>query len=431
LPADLQSDQPIETAASDYDPYEPAQQVDPYPWYDVLRRECPVHHYRLRDQDVDRFNASPYVARPTTDFYTVSRHQDVRAVLRDAGLFSSLQGPGPERLQFPEGAGMLAYADDPAHSRQRRILGKAFRPRIVHALTGRIALLCDELVDAIVERGRCDLIPEFADVLPIVVICEMFGTPLEMRSEVRRWSHAILSGWGGGKQEWEASARAYEEFGQYIVGECATRRSDLTVGEEPTDFLEAMMNAPYEDRQFNPMEIVMASQQLLIGGYEAVSAAIGSGVLLFCTHPQERRKLEDKPELLERFVEEVVRFESPAPGMFRTPKEPTELAGCPLPADAKVRVMYGSANRDPDVFPDGDEFLVERTAAQLRRHLAFGTGVHSCIGVALARAELRIAFGTLFARLPGLRLAPESEPRWKAGFMTRSLETLPVVWDVN
>src|SRR5581483_7308818 len=156
--------------------------------------------------------------------------------------------------------------------------------------------------------------------------------------------------------------------------------------------------------QFNDVELIMACQILLVAGSDTTTHAIGNAVYLLCTHPEERAKLTSDWSLLDNAMEEVLRYEPPVQGLFRCATEDTEIAGCPIPADAKVRVMYASANRDSEYLPDADEFRIDRDPKSLRRHLSFGFGIHACVGSAMGRMELRTAVRTLFGRLPDLHL---------------------------
>jgi cytochrome P450 len=414
---------------SDYDPYSYGVREDPYPHYEELRKKCPVHHHLLDSVDVDRINANPLVARPTTEFWSVMRYEDCVEILQDAARFASGQGPGPERLVALDGIGMLIYADEPHHPRQRRIVGKGFSPRIVELVTPRIQALADGLIDGFAERGEVDIAPDYANAVAMGGICEMLGIPVSDRPLFRRWTDETIAAFGGNPESYDQSFAALMELSQYFMAEIERRRELVTDGKDvPDDVLSALIFSPYEERQFNDVELIMACQILLVAGSDTTTHAIGNAIHLLCTHPEERAKLEADWSLLDNAMEEVLRFEPPVQGLFRTATADTEVAGCPISADAKVRVMYASANRDTDYLPDGDEFRIDRDPKSLRRHLAFGFGIHGCVGSAMGRMELRTAVRTLFQRLPDLGLDPDRPPKRLDAFFMRGFESLPVRW---
>ncbi len=233
---------------------------------------------------------------------------------------------------------MLIYADEPHHTRQRRIVGKGFSPRIVELVAPKVQALVDELIDGFAGRGEADLAPEFANAVAMGGICEMLGIPRSDRALFVKWTDETIAAFGGNAESYEQSFTALQELSQYFMAEIDRRRA------------------------------------------------------------------------------------------LRTTTEATEIAGCPIPDDAKVRVMYASANRDKDYLPDADEFSIQRDPKALRRHLSFGFGIHACVGSAMGRMELRTAVRTLFQRLPDLQLDPARPARRLDAFFMRGWETLPAVW---
>jgi len=411
----------------DYDPYSFAVREDPYPYYEELRKECPVHHHKLDSVDVDRINANPLVARPTTEFWSVMRYQDCADILQDAARFASGQGPGPERLVALDGIGMLIYADEPHHGRQRRIVGKGFSPRIVEMLAPKVQTLCDEIIDGFAGAGVVDAASDYANAVAMGGMCEMLGIPSSDRPLFRKWTDETIAAFGGNPDSYEQSFQSLMELSQYFMAEIERRRALAADDRDvPDDILSALIFSPYEERQFNDTELIMACQILLVAGSDTTTHAIGNAIWLLCTHPEERAKLTADWSLLDNAMEEVLRFEPPVQGLFRTATEDVDVAGCPIPADAKVRVMYGSANRDTDFLPDADEFRIDRDPKALRRHLAFGFGIHACVGSAMGRMELRTAVRTLFSRLPDLELDPQRPSRRLDAFFMRGFESLPV-----
>jgi cytochrome P450 len=414
----------------DYDPFDKAVKDDPHRWFDRLRAQCPVHHHRLEGVDLDRINANPLVARPTDEFWSVFGYDDCAAILQDPGRFSSKEGPGPERLMAMNDKGMLIYADDPAHMLQRRIANKAFTPRMVEALKAQIQAIADDLVDSIADAGEADVMADFSVPLTIRVITRILGEGEDRVADFWRWGNATIAGFGGDQAALEASFVAMMELFEFLMGIIGRRRQMLADGlEPPDDVLTALIRADFEGATFTDDEILMACHQLLTAGFETTSTATGNAVYRLCTNPEQRAKLEGDWSLLDTAVEEILRYDAPIEGLFRTTTEPVEIGGCPIPAGAKVRVMYASANHDEAHFTDASEFRIDRDPQEVRKHLAFGHGPHACIGASLARSEIRIGLRTLLGRLPGLRLDPTSPPVRNTSLFITGFSSVPVVWD--
>jgi hypothetical protein len=303
----------------------------------------------------------------------------------------------------------------------------------VRAIEPRISEVAGELIDRFVAGGRVDLVPAFCEALPVRVFYDILGVPVDRHADFRRWVDDTIAAFGGNPESYQKSMVALAELTEYFTGEISARRAAMAAGEPVRDdLLTALIVNDADGWSFSDLQIVFAVHTFLVGGQDTTSSALANAVHLLCTHPDERAKLNRRPELLTRAIEEVLRFESPIQGMFRTTAGPAEVAGVPIPADAKVRLMYAAANRDPSVWGDPDTFRVDRDEVQLRRHLGFGAGIHSCVGAALARAELRIGLGTLLDRLPGLELDNSSDSeRGSAAFFVRSWRHLYVRWDAT
>ena len=414
-----------------YDPFDVTFREDPYPAYEQLRDRCPVHRYEMPSVEVEGINANPLVARATSEFYSVARYADVKAALNDNGVFASGQGPGPERAAAPDGIGMLIHADEPHHRRQRRIVVQAFVPRAIEAMRPALERICADLIDGFAGDKAVDLVPRYASQAPIEAMSLILGVPASDREKFKHWTDDTLKAFGGDPEAYQQSYQSLMEFQEYFTVVIADRRAALERGEAaPDDVLNRLIHAEYEERQFNDGELMMAIQILLVAGIDTVNHAIGNGTYLLLTHPEQRALLEREPERWPLAVEEILRFESPAQALFRNTTGEAVVADCPIPADAKVRMLFASANRDPERFTAPDEFRIDREAREIRQHLAFGHGIHACVGAALGRTLLEIALRTLFARLPDLRLDPDHPAGRDLGrFHTRSWETLPLVWD--
>lgn len=414
----------------DYHPMSAEAKQDPERFFSRLRRECPVHHYVLGQADAERINSNPLAAQPTDEFWSVLGYDDVVKVLLSPELFSSKEGPGPERMVRMTEDGMLLWADNPAHLRQRRIAAKAFTPLAVERLLPRIQQFTDELIDKLAPRGEAELMADFAVPLTIRTVASIMGVGGDRIDDIWRWGSAIVDAFGGDQDAIEQGFAAMQGLFGYLGEQVDHRRQIIAAGgEPPDDVLTALITSDYNGSHFEDEEIFWASLQLLTAGFETTSSATGNAMVLLATHPEERRKLEADPSLIDRAVEEILRFRSPLEGLFRTATTDTEVGGCPIPQGGKVRVVWASANRDDTQFQDADRFVVDRDPAELRKHVAFGLGPHSCLGAALARAELRIALSTLLRRLPGIDLDPDQRPVCNKALTINGYVRVPVRWD--
>jgi cytochrome P450 len=279
--------------------------------------------------------------------------------------------------------------------------------------------IADDLVDAMLAGGgEGDLIAEFAFPLPITVICELLGVPLRDRDAFRAWSNAIAAGMGSGMDN-RAVADALDAYIRELV---AAKRADLG-----DDLLSELIAVRDDTDRLSESELVGMVFLLLIAGHETTVNLIGNGAYLLLTHPDQLARLAADPGLIPKAVEEFLRYESPVE--TSTPRfttEPVEVGGVTIPAGELVLVALASANRDPERFAGADRFDVERNDSA---HVAFGHGIHFCLGAPLARMEGQVAFETLLSRLPGLALAVAPDAlAWRPGILMRGLVDLPVRW---
>jgi cytochrome P450 len=390
--------------------------ADPYPLYGRLREQAPVHY-------AEAF-----------DVWIVSRYEDVRRVLMDPMRFSSafqirtphVPAPGvPEILAegHPEVPALL-NEDPPNHRRTRDLVMQAFSPRRVTALAPRVAGLAEELVDGFADRHQADLIAELAMPLPVRVICELIGLPVEDAPRVRAWTEqlALLTSFGAGPEEQRDAARASVEFERYLAAEIAARRD---TGRD--DLLTALITARVEGvAPLTDLELISLLMSLAFAGHETTAHLIGNALVPLLRQPELWKAIEDDPGLLAAAVEEALRFDAPVQGMFRRAVFEVQLGGVTIPAGASVFVLFGSANRDGAVFDDPDEFDPGRPPQQ--PHLAFGRGIHFCVGAALARMEAQTAIGILRSRLPGLQLAPDAPITYLPNLLHRGPAALSASW---
>ena len=377
--------------------------ADPYPIYRELRAAAPVCRVELPD---GRWS------------WLVTRHADVVDVLssdRFASDPASVDGHRSPGHDVPLGR-LLTTTDPPEHTRLRAAVRRAFTPAAVEALRPRVTALAEELAAAIEGRGPVDLLTEYAFPLPIVVVAEMLGLPAEDRDLFREWSRVVIDGdFPMSPEEVERRARvANEEIVDYLHGVFAAKRA------RPDDGLVSDLLGS----DLTPDELVGMVWLLLADGYESVACTIGSGVVALLRHPDQLARLRADPSLVGPAVEELLRYECPAATLHRHAVEDVDLDGCRVAKGDLVTVVLSSANRDEAVFDDPDRLDVGRSA---NRHVAFGRGVHFCIGAALARMECQIGIGTLVRLLPRLRLAvPAEELTWRPSLILRGLRSLPV-----
>jgi cytochrome P450 len=375
----------------------------------------------------------PVFYAPAFGLWVVTRHKDVLAVLKDHRSFSSdgalksSPGPYPAEVQtvlaeaFPE-MPYIIEVDPPLHDRIRGLVTKAFTPRRVAALGPRIEDISAELIDALAPDGRADIVERFAWPLPLRVLGELFGVPREDLEQLHHWGQD----WLLLQQELPLErrlehARGFVELQRYFVRAVEARL------ERPTDDLLGALVAAR--RQIDPplsvVEIAGLPLDLMVAGHVTVTRAIGSTLYRLIGNPALRDHLLD-PAVAPKAIEEILRLESPAQGLFRITTREVEIGGINLPRGARVMAHFASANRDECVFARPNDYDPRR--ADLGKHLAFGKGIHYCIGAPLARLELGIALPMLLLRLPGLRASTEPGRREEV-FFARGFRMLPVRWD--
>ncbi|MCI0776945.1 MAG: cytochrome P450 [Chloroflexi bacterium] len=380
-----------------YNPLLPEVRENPYPYYAELRRDHPV--YPLGEQGA----------------VVVSRYEDVAFVLRShehfsSGAMGSLAGSGE----------MLIGSDPPGHTRLRSLVNRAFTPAMVAALEPRIREVAAELLDRAGSRGEMDLVSELANPLPVTIIAEILGVDSALRDDFKRWSHSTVSGSAGSQASDDERARAAkdrQEFSDYFLQAIEERRR-----EPRDDLISALVRAEDEEHALTADEVLAFTQLLLIAGNETTTNLIGNMVLALLEHPEQLQRVLDDRSLIPNTVEEALRYDSPVQFLFRTAAHDVELAGTAIKQGTVVLPLYASANRDERKFPDPDRFDVTRNA---QGHLAFGYGIHFCLGAPLARLEAKVALEELLARFPRLSRKSDAVDRLDSFFL-RGLKELPL-----
>lgn len=400
-----------------FDPTSAEQRADPVPVYRRLRDESPIHYE-------EKF-----------DLWVVSRYDDVNAVIRDTETFSSSGAvtsatdplPATALDKFADGywpMTLLTQTDAPLHRRLRNLVQKAFTPKRVAALEPTIRAKADELVARFRERGEADVIVEFAWELPMYVVGRMLGVPDADIPKLHGWSADLMMvlQQTGSDEELTVRAEGLAAMQAYFQEALEARQR------EPQDDLMSSLLADWDPEEVAFEEVVQLPLNLIVAGHLTVTRAVGNGIWNLVHDPALAERLRTDPEAMAPFVEELLRLEAPAQGLFRKVTRDTELGGVEIPAGSRVMLQFGSANHDESVFEDPDAVDLER--GNMSQHLAFGKGAHFCVGAPLARLELPIAFSTLLGALPGLRLL-EREPVRDPVFFARGFEHLFVAWDVD
>lgn len=383
---------------------DPAFYVEPWAGYRWLRDEAPVHW------------------DPVQRIWGISRYDDVVAVEKDAGRYSSLDGSRPKLDQRDDTS--MINQDDPLHQTQRRLVARRFTPRAVRQLEDHIRAVVTELVDAVAARGECDAVRALAAPLPAILIGEKLGFPRELWDKCREWSEVTMHQAGQYPVDGSApdrsplSEQAIMEFAGEMLPIIASRRA------EPTDDLISVWAHATEPhgRPWTDAEIIAEALLVLDGGAETTRTVIGAMILELARRPDQRQVLLDGADLTVA-VEEFIRWVTPILNMRRTVTEDHELRGQHLRAGDEVLLMYGSANRDERVFADPDTLDVTRAH---NNHVAFGFGTHFCLGSSLARIEIKVMFEELLRRVPDWRLAPGAEPRIIPAVFTRAYDEVPI-----
>ncbi|GAA2317159.1 cytochrome P450 [Streptomyces kunmingensis] len=367
---------------------------------------------------------TPVITTEGVRVWLVTRYEDVRAALADPRVAKDwVAHMTPEDFDInvdPVQAYLdqhMLNLDPPDHTRLRRLVVKAFTPRRVAALRPRISAVTDELLDAMADGpAQTELIEAFAFPLSVTVICELIGIPVGDRASFRAWSETLLSSRGTRKEARAAAVAMYE----YFTGLVTQRRT-----QPADDLLSALIAARDSGDSLSEHELLSMMFLLLVAGHETMLNLITNGTLALLTHPGELKRLRDDPALLPSAVEELLRYANPLNhATERFTLEPVTIGGVTVPAKEWVMLASASANWDPTRFPDADRLDVDRDRSG---HLGFGHGIHYCLGAPLARLEGEIAFGSLLARFPELRLAvPESVLRWRPSSLIHGLEGLPV-----
>jgi len=390
-----------------FNPRLPEFHANPYPFYHALREKDPVHQSPL-------------------GFWVLTRYDDVVTSLRDprygrdgfAPLIEAVYGPETAEGNLPRS---MLMRDPPDHTRLRSLVNKAFTPRVIEGMRARIQMIVERLLDKVQDARSMDVIDDLAYPLPVTVICEMLGVPLDDHEAIRGWSSDI--------------ARSLDAIGLLadpeIVARGVAARRNLTDyfrrllperrKHPQADLLSLLIAVEEQGDKLNEGELLAMCLLLFIAGHETTVNLIGNGTLALLEHPDQMAKLRDDPTLIASAIEELLRYDSPVQWTARITNSGVEVGGRTIPSGSMVIAAIGAANRDPRHFQDPDRLDIVRAD---NRHVSFGFGIHYCLGAPLARVEGQIALGTLLRRMPDLALQTGATTEWRKSSALRGLQTL-------
>jgi pimeloyl-[acyl-carrier protein] synthase len=398
---------------AEYNPFSPEIRANPYPTYKALREEDPVKWSDLMQA------------------WILTGYDDIQTVLKDAARFSSDRRQANNRFvqamqEAEEQASPMRRAptmlnsDPPAHTRMRNLVNKAFTPRVVEKMRPHTQAITDELLDLAPEPGKLDVIADLATPLPVIMIAEMLGVSPKDRAQFKAWSNDIASTLGGPLQRPDIRERARAssfELADYFRKVIAERRDD-----PKDDLISALIAAEEQGDLLSEDELMATCILLLVAGNETTTNLIGNGTLALLRSPDQIRRLQEDPSLITSAVEELLRYDGPVQATSRVAMQDMKFRDKELERGQVLLTFLGAANHDPARFTDPERLDIGRLD---NRHMAFGHGIHFCLGAPLARVEGQIALRTLLERYPEPR--PEfDEPQWGNSFILRGLTSLPI-----
>jgi cholest-4-en-3-one 26-monooxygenase len=380
----------------------------PHDQFDLLRREAPVFWHPEPDGP---------------GFWAVTKHADVRTVSHDWETFSSELGATFIPTQDPEILAQLRLSilnmDPPLHNRARRLVSKAFTPRMIAKLVEEIDRRAAAVIDAVIDRGECDFVEDIAAQVPVQMICEMIGLESEQWPRMFEISNDVI----GARNDPEYAHVDAEAASGEIYALCDAVAEDRRANPRD-DLMTALVQAEIDGERLDNLELNLFFISLVVAGNETTRNLINHSLLAILDHPDQAERLRQHPELWDTAVEEMLRWGSSIHNFRRTATRDTQLRGVDIAEGDKVVIYYASANRDEDVFDDPHTFDIARTPND---HVTFGGGgVHYCLGASLARAEIRATMRQVVERLPNIRLA--GEPDRLASDFVNGIKRMPVTW---
>ncbi|HEY0219116.1 MAG TPA: cytochrome P450 [Afipia sp.] len=387
---------PVTDWKEDFDHLDPQWVRDPYPIWDQLRKECPIAH-------TERY----------TGAYLPTKYKDIRTIAYDTENFSSARvSLRVERTQAPNPPLTL---DPPDHRSSRMMILPLFTPQAIQAYEPQITEICDRLIDRFIDRGHCDAAVEYAQEITARMMARFFGVSEDIGPQFRTWIYENLE---LGLVEPEIYARSTKEIDDYFANEVAIRRKNPT-----SDLISYLITTKLNDKQMSDDDVVAALRLLMTAGIGTTWSTIGASIWHLATHPEDLARLVAEPDLMPSAIEEFLRAYAPA-SLGREVRKDVEINGQQLKAGQMVFMAFPAANRDPDVFPDADKVVLDRKD---NKHMAFGIGIHRCLGSNLARTEIRIGLERLLKRIPKFTLDNTKEVIWSESHI-RGVRTVPIIF---
>jgi cytochrome P450 len=389
-----------------FNPFDPDVRYDPFPLYARARRDHPVY------------------AHEGLPLVSVFRYDDIQTILKDPTTWSNFFPPPPGvelRADLPPS---MLLQDPPEHTRLRGLVNQAFTPRMIRRLEPRMEEIAQGLLDAALAQGHVDLVQALTYPLPVIVIAEMIGVPMDHRDQFKEWSDGLVENLGLGllaPEPPEVIARELQlidEMRAYFTQLVAERRA-----RPREDLLSGLVAAEVEGSRLTFDEMLQMLILLLVAGNETTTNLIGNAAVELMQHPEQLIRLRAHPELMPTAIDEVLRFSSPVQVDARYSKRSTEMAGQTIPANTNVLLLLGSANRDETVFDDPETFDIARAD---NRHLAFGFGPHYCLGANLARLEAQVAIRVLLQRTTRFQRTDDERLPLHPSFIFRGFTRIPV-----
>jgi cytochrome P450 len=389
----------------------PELKTDPTGLFARMRAECPVHRTET----------------PSTH-YSLTREADVSAALRDTDTWSSKFGPG--LAYAPEGSGVLVASDPPLHTVERLAIARAFKPSVLEAMEPDIRRLINRLMDGLADTTEGDIVEDFAMLIPLYVMCWLLGLPEDDVMQFRHWvlplSEAVA--YAKGQSATQETIDANIAMTAYFDAHIHRRMTAFEAGEAvPEDLLTRMLTVERDGQRLTHAQVMGFCRFLLIAGSGTTTLLISNMIKRLMEFPDQLALVQRDRSLIPNVVEESLRFDAPVHGLFRTNRCPVTLHDVEIPENSKVLMMFGSANRDPEAWDDPDRFDITRDLTTLKRHAAFGVGIHYCLGAPLSRIEGAVALESILDRMPKIR--PDGDPRIVKAGVLHGYEKLPVRWD--
>ena len=393
----------------DFDFYSDEFQRDPGATFARMIEQCPFH----RSQKYG--------------WYSVFRYNDIARIVRDHETYSARFGPGPGYAMGNTGP-VLVSADPPLHGKQKQAILQAFNARTIAAMEDGIRGFVNRCIDGFIDRRECDIIQDLAVPLPLWVICQMLDLPYERdRRMLREWVE-IMAGAVFSENRPDVGEAREQKFGElvdYFTPHIQAKVAKDMAGEDAgNDLIGLLAKGRVDGERIGMGEMLSFAQFLLVAGSGTTTNLIGNFFKLMMEHPDQHEKLKADPGLMDQAIEEVLRYDAPVHGLFRTNNVPVTLGDLEVPADSKICLMWGSANRDPEVFEHPETFDITRDLPTLRRNMTFGQGLHKCLGAPLARLECKVAVQEFTRRIASFE--PNGEPVPYPYATLNGLDALPV-----